>query len=78
MATQALVKAVEPTQLIISAIVAFLAAVLVQRFLSRDPLSTFPLAGAAFGNAGKRRKAYSANAKSIYTEGYEKVISHLL
>ena len=74
MATTILEIVNERLPLIASTLIVLLALV-AQRFLAQRPISSLPLAGAAIGNAEKRRKAYLEGAKNIYAEGYQKASS---
>lgn len=78
MATQILDLVMERIPLIATTLIVLLSALLVQLFFAKDPLSSLPLAGAAIGNAEKRRKAYLEGANSIYVEGYRKASTHFL
>ncbi|KAJ0122972.1 ent-kaurene oxidase [Diaporthe amygdali] len=57
---------------VLSTLLAFAAAWLLQAALKRDPLSSLPMVGIEFGNADKRRAAFVQGAKNIYLEGYRK------
>ena len=74
MATKMLEIVAEQLPLVASTLIVLLA-LLAQRFLAKSAISSLPLAGAAIGNAEKRRKAYLKGAKTIYAEGYQKASS---
>lgn len=57
---------------ITSTILACAAVWLFQRLLTKDPLSSLPMAGSELGDTKMRRQAYLENAKRVYVEGYRK------
>ena len=57
---------------VLSTLLAFAAAWLLQAVLKQDPLSSLPMVGSEIGNADKRRAAFVQGAKNIYLEGYRK------
>lgn len=61
---------------VLSTILAFAAAWLLQVVLKQDPLSGLPMVGSEIGNADKRRAAFVQGAKNMYLEGYRKASDH--
>lgn len=57
---------------VLTTVLAFAAAWLLQAVLKQDPLSNLPMVGSEIGNADKRRAAFFQGAKNIYLEGYRK------
>jgi hypothetical protein len=60
---------------VLTTVLAFAAAWLLQAVLKRDPLSSLPMVGSEIGNADKRRAAFFQGARNIYLEGYRKASS---
>lgn len=57
---------------VLTTVLAFAAAWLLQAVLKQNPLSSLPMVGSEIGNADKRRAAFFQGAKNIYLEGYQK------
>ncbi|KAK1753823.1 putative cytochrome P450 E-class, group IV [Echria macrotheca] len=58
--------------LVLSTAAVFVAVILFQTFLAKNPLDAIPEVGTELGSNEKRRQAFLFNSRALYTEGYQK------